>query len=424
MRYLARDGYEQDDLVASGSGHLPRWANDSSSDFWAACDRYERQNGVLTRHYQFTLPRELSAQGRLDVAEDIRTVFFERYPHTWAVHCPQARDGSGENPHLHVMFSPRRDDLDRDGGPKAWFSRAASQGQDPLGGGVRKDRFWDHKAALQGVRYETAILMNAALEREGVPVAVSHDRLKGQGHGRQGIHYHQFGPTAIIDDIKEQQAVLRQQGVHAIEQTANLAAWQEQKAREHLSDLSREAMVDHVRDRFWMKDTSLAREQERDASAGRAMTRAYVSTGRERVPVSQRSSRREEDSRDLTRRWELPLIGNKNSRIYHTFEHKNYGDVHPKNQVHFWTEQEAMDAGYRRSANDHYGRGSGQAMTVEQTTRRLRQLQGKWGQSTQGHRRLALLLARTKRVIDKDAVGGALRVQLYRDKEQSQGVGW
>ena len=39
----------------------------------------------------------------------------------------------------------------------------------------------------------------------------------------------------------------------------------------------------------------------------------------------------------------------------------NYGDVHPSNQERFWTERAAMDAGYRRAANDHDGPGSGQA---------------------------------------------------------------
>jgi hypothetical protein len=72
------------------------------------------------------------------------------------------------------------------------------------------------------------------------------------------------------------------------------------------------------------------------------------------------------EARDLTHRWEKPLIGHRESLIYHTPEHKNYGDVHPKHQVHFWTEQQAIDAGYRRAANDHYGRGTGEVMMVEE----------------------------------------------------------
>jgi hypothetical protein len=64
---------------------------------------------------------------------------------------------------------------------------------------------------------------------------------------------------------------------------------------------------------------------------------------------------------DLDQRWERPLIGNVVSRIYHTPEQHNYGDVRPQNQVRFWTEREAIEAGYRRAMNDHYGPGSGVA---------------------------------------------------------------
>ena len=120
---------------------------------------------------------------------------------------------------------------------------------------------------------------------------------------------------------------------------------------------------------------------------------------------------------DLTKRWALPLIGNKTSQIYHTYEQKNYGDVHPKNQVQFWTEHEAIDAGYRRAANDHYGRGSGTPMTVEEAQRRLREMQAKYGQTS----RLGQALRRpcTRQRV---GAGGELKIKLYRDKEQADGV--
>jgi hypothetical protein len=35
----------------------------------------------------------------------------ERYPHSWAIHEPLANDGSGIQPHLHVQFSTRREDV-------------------------------------------------------------------------------------------------------------------------------------------------------------------------------------------------------------------------------------------------------------------------------------------------------------------------
>ena len=68
---------------------------------------------------------------------------------------------------------------------------------------------------------------------------------------------------------------------------------------------------------------------------------------------------------DLDRVWERPLIANRTSGIYHTPEQANYGDVHPRNQERFWTERAALDAGYRRAENDHYGPGTGQAQEMQ-----------------------------------------------------------
>ena len=47
-----------------------------------------------------------------------------------------------------------------------------------------------------------------------------------------------------------------------------------------IADISREAMVDRVRDTFWLKDMSPAREQERDASVRRTIHREHQHTGR------------------------------------------------------------------------------------------------------------------------------------------------
>ena len=185
-RYLERDGHDgARDLVASGSAHLPGWAKDAEH-FWMTADRYERKNGVIARTYEFALPRELSPEGRLELAHDIRATFFAQYPHTWAVHCPEVHTVQGEgarrsNPICTSCF-PRGGKMSpSERTPEQWFRQAAPAHQDPLTGGVKKDGFWDQKKALQGLRHETAILMNAALEREGHPVAVSAASLRTQG---------------------------------------------------------------------------------------------------------------------------------------------------------------------------------------------------------------------------------------------------
>ncbi len=407
-RYLVREGKAGDDLVATGSGGLPSWATDAAM-FWQAADRYERKNATVARTYQVTLPRELSPEARLELAQDITETFFAQYPHTWAVHNPTGSDGQ-EQPHLHVVLSERRDDrIPRT--PQAYFRRTATAGQDPAAYGVRKDRSWHGKARLCDLRAGVATLTNAALSREGQAIAVSHQSLEARGIMRGSLVY--GGVKAKEAILKERQASREERA--AEENAANLAAWRAQRDRYKLTDLSREAIVDHVRDRFWLRDTSPAREQERHASMGRAIERAYGQTGRER------HLQREEGSEDLTRRWELPLIGNRKSLIYHTFHHKNYGEVHPKNQVWFWTEQDARDAGYRRAANEHYGPGSGQPMSVEEASRRLRDLQGtKGGQPWGAQRWLARLLAHAACAEGQHTpAGSALHVRL-RDWETAQ----
>ncbi len=48
---------------------------------------------------------------------------------------------------------------------------------------------------------------------------------------------------------------------------------------------------------------------------------------------------------------DLPIIGNKNSDIYHLPDCRNYDDVAPRNQVLFDTPEEAERAGFRKAKN-------------------------------------------------------------------------
>ena len=152
------------------------------------------------------------------------------------------------------------------------------------------------------------------------------------------------------------------------ENDMHVLTWHDQKEREGLRDLSREAVVDHVRDRFWAHDHSAVREAERATSMSRTIERAYARTGRERPEPTVQIRTQERDGRGSPSRtdgsgsgvgasphWQSALGYLSYARTC------NYGEVHPQNQERFWTERAAMDAGYRRAANDHYGPGSGQA---------------------------------------------------------------
>jgi hypothetical protein len=157
------------------------------------------------------------------------------------------------------------------------------------------------------------MLMNAALEREGYMVAVSHQSLRAQGHDRSPEPVHpridavmlkKYGweiPPHLPVQRQEQLAAMHERwretlatratitrDYRAWENEMNVVTWHAQKEREGIRDLSREAIVDHVRDRFWQHDHSPVREAERDASFVRAIEREYARTGRERPEPTER----------------------------------------------------------------------------------------------------------------------------------------
>ena len=132
------------------------------------------------------------------------------------------------------------------------------------------------------MRHEAAILINAALEREGHAVAVSPDRVRAQGHERSGLHYSARDTGEERAGIQAQQGKLQTAGIYRDEQEANVFAWEEQKTKEGMRSISREAIVDFCRDRFWLHDRSPAREQERSESFDRAIEREWAFTGRDK----------------------------------------------------------------------------------------------------------------------------------------------
>ena len=114
--YIAREGkYAQrleqgEQLEATESGNMPKWAQDNPLVFWQAADLYERKNGYVYREHEIALPRELNAEQRAElVREWVGQELGDRHAYTWAIHNKTALDG-GEQPHVHLMYSERTND--------------------------------------------------------------------------------------------------------------------------------------------------------------------------------------------------------------------------------------------------------------------------------------------------------------------------
>src|SRR5262249_11791482 len=146
----------------------------------------------------------------------------------------------------HILVNERvMDGIERR--PQHFFRRAAAQGRDPARGGAPKALYWNTHASLTERRAGIATLTNAALERAGQAVAVSHETLRTRGHDRapevdQGrtaryLHARYGMETRGWQETLTQREVLHRD-YHPWENELNRAAWYAQKQREHLHDLS------------------------------------------------------------------------------------------------------------------------------------------------------------------------------------------
>jgi hypothetical protein len=279
------------DFVTGGAANLPAWAT-NAHHFFTMADRYERQNAVVARVITVSLPRELSQEGRLALSDDIRAAFFTRHPHVWAMHNPQASDG-GEHPHVHYMLSERQNDA-YPRNPKLFFSRTATQEQDPATHGARKDPRWQRNDAFIEARYAIATLTNAALEREGHAIAVSHQSLRIQGQERAASHISGklFDPALVHEDRQALRAAY-----YPLENEIRRAHWAQEKTQYSLDPHDRQGMIDHVRERFWAHDHSPYREHEREQAFERSIERALWT--HERAPQSARPRTHEPHIHDL-----------------------------------------------------------------------------------------------------------------------------
>ena len=211
-QYIAREGkYSKpsDDLEKlefTGSGNMPKWAEQEPNYFWRMADEHERKNGSTYREHVIALPRELTVDQRHQlILHWIEQEIGDKHAYQYAIHNPPALDGL-EQPHCHLMFSERtRDGIERD--PDQYFKRYNAK--NPERGGAKKANTGlahaDRKADLLAQRERWERICNAHLERAGSDSRISMKSLAAQGIEREPVNIpmRQFKIPAVIDTYKQ-----------------------------------------------------------------------------------------------------------------------------------------------------------------------------------------------------------------------------
>lgn len=209
-KYINRDGKKysnREDLVATGFGNMPSWAQNDPSTFWKAGDMHERTNGAVYREHEVALPSELTLEQQKELVAELVPALIGNKPYQYAIHAPVAALGNGTdtNTHVHLMFSDREDDgIDR--APEQTFRRYNAK--HPERGGRKKDSGGQNRLELRdrmiAMRKACADLQNTALAKHGHIARVDHRSLKDQGINRSPERH--LGQARIRGMSKETRA--------------------------------------------------------------------------------------------------------------------------------------------------------------------------------------------------------------------------
>jgi MobA/MobL family len=353
VTYLDRRGehvVDRQDLVATGTRNLPAWAEGRAEVFFSAATTYERANGRWATAWQATLPRELSPAGQQALVNTFLDTHLQRRPLLWAIHNPQASDGS-QQPHVHLLFSERlADGIER----PTWQTFRRYNAAHPEQGGARKSIFGHGDvAAPYRLRVSWCTLANVALEREGVTTASLDPRsLDARGLTRAPTRVRTF---TTPEGMREHVAIdERTPATRAVEQALAQQWWTERKRALGLTNVHTldQAALSAQLDAEVRTTPTQAREPARERAEARDAAQAILAA---LDPWAQERLTRQPPAPPPAP--EGPVVANKRSGIYHVqTTDPNFYDIHPKNMVVFQTGAAAEAAGYRAAVNQHYAR--------------------------------------------------------------------
>ena len=196
--YVARHGFhgKREDLVTSGHGNLPAWAEDDPKKLWKAGRKFERKNGAVYREAIIAMPAELTIEQNNALMDDLVLKLAPGKPYQAAMHAPKSSLEGELNPHLHLMTSDRVDDgIERPA--ERFFSRYNPK--NPEKGGRKKDSGGRNRMQVRdeviGKRKLVADTINHHLAIHGHEARVDHRKLKERGITRKAERH--LGPARI-----------------------------------------------------------------------------------------------------------------------------------------------------------------------------------------------------------------------------------
>lgn len=169
----------KEELQYFSSGNMPSWSKDQPLLFWQLADNNEKANPF--REFKIALPEELSLEENISLVEKFIQNNLPMQPYTYAIHSKPAKmDPNHMNVHVHLMFSDRMLEEDRNISIENFFKRHSRKKDGTIIGGAKKNREIGGSGRtnwLRKCRKDWADLVNEKYKENEINKKIDHRRL-------------------------------------------------------------------------------------------------------------------------------------------------------------------------------------------------------------------------------------------------------
>lgn len=219
-----------EDLIFSSENNIPAWAK-NAREFFAEMDKQElskkekehsdissEDRNVKCREIEFALPVELSKEEQIELTEKFCSkIMGDNHAYAFAIHKNKGALSGKENPHVHLVYSDRLIERDRDV-PRELFCRQRT--------GYKKDRTITGPKRhdwYRNVRKTLADMVNEKLKEKDVELIselsyqeqgikrtpqkhLGHDTINSLGRGVENERYKAYKETLrtrVAEDVEK-----------------------------------------------------------------------------------------------------------------------------------------------------------------------------------------------------------------------------